>query len=195
MNFNEFDKEMRVFEQSLDQRVLPDMYMVARLDGYAFSKLTAKKGYQKPFDLNFKELMIKITKTLVEESNMRIIYAYTESDEISLLFAADEMAFNRKTRKLNSLLAALASSSASRQLNDTVLFDCRIIPLPSKERVIDYFAWRQEDAARNALNGYCYWIARRQDHMSKHTATNVMLKKDNAWKHDYLYQHFIIFLR
>ena len=40
MNFDELDKKMRVYEQSIDQCILPDMYLVARLDGRSFSRLT-----------------------------------------------------------------------------------------------------------------------------------------------------------
>ena len=40
MNFDDLDKKMRVYEQSIDQSILPDMFMVARLDGRSFSRLT-----------------------------------------------------------------------------------------------------------------------------------------------------------
>ncbi len=41
-------------------------------------------------------------------------------------------------------------------------FDCRISQLPTADDVVDYFRWRHEDAHRNALNGHCYWLLRRQ---------------------------------
>ena len=40
MNFDDLDKKMRIYEQSIDQSILPDMYLVARLDGRSFSRLT-----------------------------------------------------------------------------------------------------------------------------------------------------------
>ena len=40
MIFDELDKKMRRFEQSLDQVILPEMYLVARADGRNFTKLT-----------------------------------------------------------------------------------------------------------------------------------------------------------
>ena len=40
MRFDEMDKKMRVYEQSLDQVLLPDIYMVARLDGRGSTRLT-----------------------------------------------------------------------------------------------------------------------------------------------------------
>ena len=40
MKFDDFDAQMRVYEQSLDQFILPDMYIVTRLDGRSFTRLT-----------------------------------------------------------------------------------------------------------------------------------------------------------
>ena len=40
MKFDDFDKEMRVYEESLDQYILPDLYIAARLDGRSFTRLT-----------------------------------------------------------------------------------------------------------------------------------------------------------
>ena len=38
MNFNDLDKKMRVYEQSIDQVIVPGEYLVARLDGNRFTK-------------------------------------------------------------------------------------------------------------------------------------------------------------
>ena len=152
MRFDEMDKKMRVYEQSLDQVLLPDIYMVARLDGRGFTRLTKEVcHFEAPFDEKFRDMMVKTTKTLMD-CGFRVVYAYTESDEISLLFAADEDAFGRKVRKYNSTLAAEASAVFSLELGMAATFDCRMVPLPNAERVEDYFRWRQEDANRNALN-------------------------------------------
>ena len=51
MRFDEMDAKMRVYEQSLDQVLLPDIYMVARLDGRGFTKLTKEVcNFEAPFD-------------------------------------------------------------------------------------------------------------------------------------------------
>lgn len=42
-----------------------------------------------------------------------VIYGYTESDEISLLFHPQENSFSRKFRKFNSVLAGEASAKFS----------------------------------------------------------------------------------
>ena len=43
MDFDVFDKEMRRFEQSLDRLIPDDVYLVARLDGRGFTRLTKKE--------------------------------------------------------------------------------------------------------------------------------------------------------
>ena len=170
MNFDEFDKKMRVYEESLDQIIPPEIYMVARLDGRSFTKLTKETmDYEAPFDEEFKNVMVAVTQSLMD-CRFKVSYAYTESDEISLLFNIDEEAFGRKVRKYNSTLAGEASATASLTLGRKATLDCRMVPLPNLEKVADYFLWRQEDANRNALNSWCYWTLRKEG-LSKRAAT------------------------
>ena len=51
------------------------------------------------------------------------------------------------------------------------LFDARMWVSESVESVADYFRWRQSDAARCALNGWCYWTLRARN-LSKRAATH-----------------------
>ena len=161
MRFDDLDKIMRTYEESLDQYIEPDKFIIARLDGRSFTKLTKETcDFKKPFDVNFRDLMVDTVMHLMKECGFNIVKGFTESDEISLLFATDSIQFNRKVRKLNSILAGEASAYFSLQLGIPACFDCRIIPLPDQERVDDYFSWREEDANRNALNSWCYWTLR-----------------------------------
>jgi len=161
MDFDTLDKKMRSFEQSLDRKLLEGIYIVARLDGHGFTRLTKKEwNLEKPFDIRFRDLMISTTKHLMD-CGFRMVYGYTQSDEISLLFHLDDDTFGRKERKLLSILASEASVSFSLAAGRPAIFDCRLIPLPNKELVVDYFRWRQEDSHRNSLNGHCYWLLRK----------------------------------
>ena len=192
MKFDEFDSKMRRFEQSLDQILLPDCYIIARLDGRGFTRLTKEIcKFEAPFDTSFRDLMVKTTKDLMN-CGFRVIYGYTESDEISLLFHPEEKTFSRKVRKLNTTLAGEASAAFSLLLGQAATFDCRIIPLPNLKRVADYFAWRQEDSHRNSLNAHCYWALRR-DGLSKQAATDQLTGKSVAFKNELLFQHGINF--
>ena len=187
MKFDEFDKKMRVYEESLDQYILPDMYIVARLDGRSFTNLTKKTcNFEAPFDTKFRDLMVNTVKALLE-CGFRIVYGYTESDEISLLFHPDDKTFGRKVRKLNTTLAGEASAAFSLALGRAATFDCRIVPLPNKDRVADYFMWRQEDSHRNSLNAHCYWVLRKEGE-DQNLATMELEGKSVAYKNELLFQ-------
>jgi len=190
MRFDDLDKKMRIYEQSLDQIIIPDMYLVARLDGRSFTRLTKEIcKFEVPFDVRFKELMVETAKSLMD-CGFNVIYAYTESDEISLLFSSDENAFGRKVRKYNSTLAGEASAAFSLILGIKASFDCRMVPLPTIERVEDYFRGRQEDAHRNSLNSCCYWMLRKEGR-SIHEATRILEGKGVSFKNELLFSHGI----
>lgn len=190
MKFEILDKEMRQYEQSLDQCILPEIYIVARLDGRSFTKLTKETcKFEAPFDERFRDMMVSTVKALME-SGFNIVYGYTESDEISLLFNRDDSTFGRKTRKINSVLAGAASAAFSLEAEVPAVFDCRVVPLPTIERVKDYFIWRQEDAHRNSLNSWCYWTLRKEG-KSQQEATAMLSGKSVGFKNELLFERGI----
>ncbi|MEQ9299040.1 MAG: tRNA(His) guanylyltransferase Thg1 family protein [Cyclobacteriaceae bacterium] len=188
MKFDELDKKLRVYETSHDFCVPPNIYMVARIDGRSFTKLTKEKqNFKRPFDEKFRDLMIQTVKHLMN-CGFKVIYGFTESDEISLLFDFNEDTFSRKTRKFNSVLAGEASAKFTLELGELAAFDCRISQLPRKQDVVDYFRWRNEDAHRNALNAHCYWLLREQG-KSAIEATKEIEGKSTAFKNELLFSN------
>lgn len=162
MKFDELDAMMRAHETASDRYVEPGMYMVARIDGRSFTRLTKEKvSFEAPFDARFRDMMIGTTEHLMN-CGFKVVYAYTESDEISLLFDLGIDAYGRKLRKYTSVLAGEASAKFSLMLGELAAFDCRICELPDRKTVVDYFRWRNEDAHRNGLNAHCYWMLRKE---------------------------------
>lgn len=194
MKFDDLDAKMRVFETAHDLCVLPGIFMVARLDGRGFTRLTKDvHRFEAPFDERFRDHMI----ATVEHSmncGFRILYGYTQSDEISLLLHRDETLFDRKLRKLGSVLAGEASACFSLRLGAPGCFDCRISQLPVEKLIVDYFRWRQEDATRNALNAHCYWLLRKEGR-SVRDATESLLRLSVADKNELLFKRGINFNR
>lgn len=186
MNFEELDLKMRRYETSLDQVILPELYLAVRIDGRNFTKLTKETcQFEAPFDIRFRDAMIDTVRHLME-CGFRIVYGYTQSDEISLLFHQRDNTFGRKTRKINSILAGEASAFFSMRLGVLACFDCRVVPLPNLECVKDYFLWRQEDAHRNSLNAHCYWLLRKEG-LSAQKATGEIEGKSIAYKNELLF--------
>ena len=82
---------MRVFETALDLCVLPGIYMVARLDGRSFTRLTKEvHQFEAPFDIRFRDMMLATAEHLMTACGFSFVYGYTQNDEISLLFALDD---------------------------------------------------------------------------------------------------------
>jgi tRNA(His) guanylyltransferase len=194
MKFDDLDAKMRHFETAHDFCVLPGLFMVARIDGRGFTRLTKEiHRFEAPFDERFRDHMTGTVEHLMN-CGFRILYGYTQSDEISLLFHREETLFERKVRKYNSILAGEASAAFALRIGSHASFDCRISQLSDEQLVIDYFRWRQEDAVRNALNAHCYWLLRKEGKSVKE-ATNTLLKLSVADKNELLFERGINFNR
>lgn len=192
MKFNELDKKMRVYETAQDHSVLPDMYIVVRLDGRGFTKLTKQvHQFEAPFDVKFRDIMVQTVKHLMQ-CGFNVVYGYCQSDEISLLLSLKDGTFQRKERKINSVLAGEASAKFSLLLGDIGTFDCRVSQLPNAQLVVDYFRWRSEDATRNALNAHCYWCLRNEG-ISAGDSAATFKGMSVADKNEFLFQKGINF--
>ena len=195
MNTTEFDKHMRAFENSNDPRIHPGMNVIVRLDGRNFSKLTRKILKLKPFDVNMRDSMVYTVMHLMEHSGFNIQSGFTQSDEISLVLDPREIhqTFNGKIRKILSLLAAQASVTFTFVMRAYGIFDARVIQLPTKETVNDYFKWRKSDSETNCINQLCYYHLVNTDNHSPYAAQQILSGKLNDWKNEYLFQHGINF--
>lgn len=162
LNFNELDAEMRSYEVHACETIPNEKYIIVRLDGRGFSKLT-KNMFEKPFDDKFRDLMASAVKHLMSDSGFKIKYGYTQSDEISLLFDTSDVSFGRRYYKIITTLAGDCSAYFSLQmrkvLNEDVIgsFDCKLYAFDTLDEVFTYFIWRQRDASRNSLNICTYW--------------------------------------
>ncbi len=188
MTFNELDKRMRAFETACDRQVTAGAYMVMRIDGRSFTRLTKTTGeFEAPFDVRFRDLMVGTAMHLMD-CGFHILYAYTQSDEISLLIDRSDTIFERRERKIISILAGEASAAFSVALGRVAAFDCRISELAEKDLVTDYFRWRQADARRNTLNSWCYWTLRKEG-MDRRRATKIISGKTTMEKIELLSDH------
>jgi tRNA(His) guanylyltransferase len=192
MKFEDLDARMRVFETAHDHCVLPVVYMVVRLDGRGFTRLTKEVwNLETPFDIRFRDVMLDTTEHLFD-CGFSPVYGYTQSDEISLLLRRDDATFGRKMRKLLSVLAGEASARFTLSMGSLACLDARISQLPTAALVRDYFLWRQEDAHRNALNAHCYWLLRKRG-KSAQDATHQLIGLSVADKNEFLFQNSINF--
>jgi len=189
MKSSSFEKRMRLGESFHNLRLLPRAWVILRVDGHGFSRFTYQR-FEKPFDPRFHNFMIHTSQQLLERFHG--LYAYTESDEISILLPRNWDQFDRSLEKACSLSSALASSVFTLACGAAVQFDSRAWVGARDEDVVDYFRWRQTDATRCALNGWCYWTLRKSG-MSIPQATATLHGKSVGFKNELLYQHGINF--
>lgn len=189
MTANEFERKMRQGEMFHALRLPLNAWTVVRIDGRSFSRYTESR-FEKPFDARFRDLMLAAVRALMTETNA--LYAYTESDEISLLLARNWAMFDREVEKIVSVLAGIASASFSVAAGEAAHFDARIWIGATDADVVDYFRWRQSDATRCCLNGWVYWTLRNAG-ASVGEATRAMERQSVAGKNETLFQRGINF--
>ena len=190
MHPKQFDTRMHALEGFHTLRVPPGIWPILRVDGRSFTAFTEARGLGKPFDDTFRDWMVTTAQALLQE--LGALYAYTESDEISVLLPADSALFDREVEKLVSISAGLASGVFSCQAGVPVVFDSRVCLAANAELVVDYFRWRQADAGRCALNGWAYWTLR-QAGKSARDAAAMLHGQSVGFKHEILFQHGINF--
>lgn len=154
---DEFGDRMKGYERvETSRRLDPHLPIYARIDGRSFSTFT--RGMVRPFDRRMIEAMTETTRYLVDETHARL--GYTQSDEISLIWLAEEEAsdvfFSGKVLKMASVLASMAAAKFARVcpigFQDRLPhFDCRVFQLPNKTEGANAFLWRAMDARKNAI--------------------------------------------
>lgn len=188
---DDLDARMRAFEASVDAHALPSTYLVVRLDGRGFTRLTKEDhDFERPFDARFRALMIETTAYLMQGIGLDPLLAVTHSDEISLVLPRDSDAFARRIGKLTTVLAGAASARFSLSLGGLATFDARVCPLPRRALVLDYVQWRHADAHRNALSAHCYWALRREG-LDARAATKRLEGASVSAKNELLFEHGI----
>jgi tRNA(His) guanylyltransferase len=182
VNSKAFEAQMRQREAYHSLKVLPGLWIVLRVDGRSFHTVTSH--LQKPYDESFHNDMYAVTMVLVEQFNA--LYGYTESDEISIVLPPMADMFDREVEKLVSVAAGTVSASFGE------CFDARIWLGTTFDDVLDYFAWRQSDAARCCLNAWCYWTLRKEGISARSTDT-MLWAQNQTFKHDLLMKRGINF--
>lgn len=153
---------MKEYESRFRSKVFPDLPFAVRVDGRTFSGWTSKH-LDTPYDEGFIDLMIEVSEFLLNETQGSVV-AYTQSDEISLVFYQpdyqSEPMFNGRVQKLASICASLAtwkfnqigpSYIGSSCFSAPRTFDGRVFGLPSLVESYNYLLWREQDATRNSI--------------------------------------------
>jgi tRNA(His) 5'-end guanylyltransferase len=144
------------FETGPGQAVLPEVYVVLRLEGDRFGRLRADRrfGLDNPFDVRFTKWMLQVTSELMH-AHGQVRMAFVGGDEISLLFGRGAEEFGPGGFRFGIRVASHASARLSLLFGDVATFGPRVYQLPSEEWVVRYFLWRHSVARSYAIDRYC----------------------------------------
>lgn len=211
---NDLGMRMYRYEHVSKNFLIRQMPVIIRLDGRSFGAFT--RHFNKPFDSLFIQAMWDTAKALCAEvQNCRM--AYVASDEISLVLLEKDINaqpyFDNQVQKIVSTTAAFATmifnQAFTRIVNrhfenivDDVLtfdklnfyvkkfnmamFDSRAFNLPVNE-VTNYFIWRQEDYARNAVSQVARSFYKQHDLQNKsgRDLVDMIFEKNVEYYNDY----------
>ena len=168
---------MKQYEYVSRMYLPPRLPIIIRIDGRSFHTFT--RGFKKPFDAILSSVMTNTAKYLLENVE-GCVFAYTQSDEISLLLKNDQTNetnawFDNNLSKIISLSASMATLAFNRYFKEEIyefseawnidakieqayytslekgaMFDSRAFVIPESE-IINYFIWRQQDCVRNSI--------------------------------------------
>lgn len=187
-HFKDIEKSERSFLKE-------NPFIVIRVDGRGFSKLTKK--IKKPFDLHFAEA-IKETGTYLLNEVPNAILAYSQSDEISVIIKGDNTGsqqwFSNNIQKITSLTSSMATLAFNRffqkQYPDlSGIFNARAFTLESEEEVIDYLNWRRSDCRKNSISMNAEPFMTAKESLGLNSLDRLELAKNNNADWEVLDEH------
>ena len=113
MYFKTLKEKCEYYRSLTDYKLMPNSYVLVMVDGHCFSKMIKNK-FEKPFDDEFIRMMNETAMYLCE-SIQGAKFAYTQSDEISILITdfdtpKTDSFFSFRLCKMQSLIAAMATA-------------------------------------------------------------------------------------
>ena len=148
-----------------DDRLLPNAWIVVRIDGKGFHKFSDNHKFAKPNEKAALDLMNKCAVNVMTEFN-EILLSYGQSDEYSFVFRPDTGVYSRRRDKIVTNIVSLFASSyvfhwteyfPDKKLIYPPSFDGRAVLYPSIKNMRDYLSWRQADCHINNLYNTVFW--------------------------------------
>ncbi|KAF4878922.1 tRNA(His) guanylyltransferase [Colletotrichum siamense] len=190
---------VKAFEQA--DTLLPNTWIVVRIDGRGFTKLCAKYQFEKPNDKRALDLMNAAARVVVTELP-DITIAYGVSDEYSFVFHKSCTLFERRASKLVSTVVSTFTANYiylwSQYFPDTPLspplpsFDGRAVCYPTVSNLRDYMSWRQVDCHINNLYNTTFWSLIQLGGYDNKTAEQMLAGTVSSDKNEILFSKFNI---
>ncbi|MCJ1297275.1 tRNA-His guanylyltransferase [Hypocenomyce scalaris] len=166
--------------------LLPNTWIVVRIDGRGFHKLSAKYGFEKPNDRRALDLMNAAAIALMKEVP-DIVLGYGISDEFSKITTTIAATFTSYYVHLWS--SYFPDKALSPPLPS---FDGRAVQYPSVQNLRDYLCWRQVDCHINNLYNTTFWALVQQGGIDPMVAEGELKGTMASDKNEILFSRFKI---
>ncbi|KAI2909209.1 hypothetical protein CBS11852_333 [Aspergillus niger] len=189
---------VKSFEQP--DALLPNTWIVVRIDGRGFHKLSDHYGFIKPNDRRALDLMnaaaVGVMKDLPD-----LCIAYGISDEYSFAFHPNCQLFERRSAKLVTTIVSTFTAHYiylwGTYFPDTPVqpaalpsFDGRAVMYPNSRIFRDYMSWRQVDCHINNLYNTTFWTMVLQGGMDRREAELELKGTLSSDKNEILFKRF-----
>ncbi|KAF7586273.1 tRNA-His guanylyltransferase [Aspergillus hancockii] len=189
---------VKAFEQP--DVLLPNTWIVVRIDGRGFHKLTDRYNFKKPNDRRALDLMnaaaVEVMKDLPD-----LCIAYGISDEYSFVFHPSCQLFERRDAKLVTTIVSTFTAhyvylwgtyfpDAPLQPPYLPSFDGRTVLYPTSRNLRDYMSWRQVDCHINNLYNTTFWTMVLQGGMSNTDAEQELKGTVSSDKNEILFKRY-----
>lgn len=211
MKFENLKERMEYFKSLCDYRLTPNSYVLAHIDGRAFSHMV-KKNYKLPYDDVFINMMNE-TAIYICKNVQGCKMAYTQSDEISLVITDfdtpdSDSFFAYRLCKMQSIIASLATGKFNQMTIENLTkncstteeikavisdfkplqFDCKVWTVPTYNDAFAWLIYRQNDCIKNSKQQAAQAYIRHKDLVGKNTDEQISLLKERIgidWNTDY----------
>ncbi|EYE99031.1 tRNA guanylyltransferase [Aspergillus ruber CBS 135680] len=189
---------VKTFEQP--DVLLPNTWIVVRIDGRGFHKLSGRYSFVKPNDRRALDLMnaaaVEVMKELPD-----LCVAYGVSDEYSFVFHPSCQLFERRNGKLVTTIVSTFTAHYiylwSTYFPDAPLqppylpsFDGRAVIYPNAGILRDYMSWRQVDCHVNNLYNTTFWAMVQQGGINNTDAELELKGTVSADKNEILFSRY-----
>ncbi|ODQ51348.1 tRNAHis guanylyltransferase [Saitoella complicata NRRL Y-17804] len=178
--------------------LLPNTWVIIRIDGHGFHRFSKVHEFEKPNDARALNLMNAAAKAVMSELS-DVVMAYGDSDEYSFLLSKLCSLYDRRESKLITTFASLFTSYYLYYWSDHFptpkplyppSFDGRAVLYPSDQNLRDYFSWRQADCHINNLYNTTNWALILKGGMTERDAERELMGSRAADKHEILFSRF-----
>ncbi|KAB8304478.1 hypothetical protein EYC80_003870 [Monilinia laxa] len=190
---------VKAFEQP--DLLIPNTWIVVRIDGRGFHKFSDKYAFEKPNDRRALDLMNAAAKAVMMELP-DIVIAYGISDEYSFVFHKSCVLFERRSSKLVTTIVSTFTAyyihlwstyfpDPEMQLTAPLpSFDGRAVQYPSVQNLRDYMSWRQVDCHINNLYNTTFWTLIQKGGLDAKSAEKDLAGSLAADKNEILFSRF-----